>query len=289
MGVVYLPLVGFDSSEPRQSRIVDISRYWRTGGIDWPRLKENFDGVVICAGIGMRMDVLLPEHTDKANEVGVPLNTYHIPDPLQNMKEQAHWYTEQYKVTENRAWFDNEKPYLASREATMAEADYYVSSLDSYHPLQCGEYSRWDILIRQGLSPRLKTHKLWIAHYLYDLERYAAGLVPLTYLRYEPFFEQRAWKLPPYTPDEYKDSVIGWQITSTGDARFYCANEKTDDPVYIYGMTNADLNVSVIPHTEFMPFFSPNIVVEPEEPGTVCSVLSIISDVIQGLKVKFGC
>jgi len=269
-----------DATEvPRQARIVDISRYWRTGGIDWPRLEKNFDGVVIAAGVGFRKDVLLSEHVDCANAHNVPYNTFHIPDPLKNMTEQAQWYSEQYGVANAKPWFDNERPYIGSREPTKSEADEYQYALDNYHPLEPGEYSRWEILIRQGLSPRLKKHKLWIAHYLWDLDRLSEDVK--TYQRYEPFFEQRALDYPPNTLDEYLDSVIAWQITHTGDARYYCANEITKDPVYMYGMTNADLNVSTIPACEFMLMFwqdeqEPPPPDDPEEPCKCCDVLKKI-------------
>ena len=246
----------------RQARVVDISRYYRTGGINWPRLKEQFDGVVICAGVGFREDILLPEHIGYAKDHGVPYNTFHIPDPLQNMDEQAHWYVELPGVKEAKPWFDNECPYKLSREPTREEADTYQYALDKYHPMAPGEYSRWEILERQGLSERLVMYHIWIAHYLYEGPEYKEK-----YKRYEPFFEQRAWRYPPNTPEYLKPLVIGWQITDTGDARHYCANRLTKDPVYRYGMTNCDLNVSTIPHKEFMEIFTGQQEPEPPPPN----------------------
>ena len=97
----------------RQARVVDISRYWRTGGIDWPLLKVNFDAVIIAAGVGFKSDVLLLEHTEKAVEHDVPYATFHIPDPAMDMAEQAHFYSELPNVKKCKVFGDWEPPYLS--------------------------------------------------------------------------------------------------------------------------------------------------------------------------------
>ena len=73
---VTTPLPYFVAEEP-QARWVDISFWYRTGGIDWERLRDTTDGVIIRAGQGYYgYDELLTEHVDKANEAGVPYHTY---------------------------------------------------------------------------------------------------------------------------------------------------------------------------------------------------------------------
>ena len=273
----------------RQARIVDISRYWRTGGIDWPRLKENFDGVVICAGVGMRQDTLLVEHGELAKEHEVPYNTFHIPDPLQNMKEQAAFYVELPGVKDAKPWFDWERPYIGSRPPNAREALDYVLKLEilGHTP---GIYSRWDILVGAGLPSWLSLYYLWIARYLYEAPAYTSQ-----YQRYEPFFEQRGWTLPKDTPDHLRDNVIGWQISDRGDAQYYCANRLTADPINVYGMTNADLNVSIKPVGEFMKIFTGHSEPEPDPPPTpepccICKAWGTVRDLannaIQNCKCK---
>lgn len=264
----------------RQARILDISRYWRTGGTNWEKVKLQFDGVVICAGIGMREDILLPEHIGYANEHKVPWATYHIPDPLQNMVEQAQWYAERPGgIKEKRMFADWERPYTSSREPTAAEMLAYLVRIKALAKLQPAIYSRWEILKRMGPPVWLSQFKLWIARYLW-----ASG-TELQYTRYEPFLAERGWKLP---PEMYgtglEGNVIGWQFTECGDAQYYAANRLTADPVYRYGMTNADLNVSTIPHDEFMAWFwpqgdTPDPVDPPVEPCCICKAWAKVRDI----------
>jgi len=247
----------------RQARIVDISRYWRTGGTNWPLVAENFDAVVICAGIGTRMDVLLPEHTELAEEHGVPYGTFHIPDPLVNMPEQAHWYLEQPGVRGHKQFFDCECPYVGSREPTSAEGKAYIEVLEDP-----ALYSRAGILKAMGLPSWLKNYKLWIARYLYEGPSYTEQ-----YKTYEPFLEQRGWTVPPgMIGTGLEQNVIGWQFTERGDARFYAANRLTKDPVYVYGMTNADLNASIGDSSEFLRWFIGDEEPEPDPEPTGCNV-----------------
>lgn len=219
----------------RRARILDNSRYWRMGGTNWPLVKENFDAIFICAGIGFREDILLREHIGYAKEHGVPFGTFHIPDPLQNMQEQARFYMELPGVADHPMVFDWERPYTASHEPSAGEAEEYLETLDTDWI-----YSRWEILDRIGKPSWLKSKKLIIARYLYEGPSYTNQ-----YRRFEPFFEQRGPVSPEMVGTGFESAVVAWQFTERGDARYYAANIYTKDPVYVYGMVNCDLTASV--------------------------------------------
>jgi len=264
----------------RKARIVDISRYWRTGGIDWPRLKENFDAVIIAAGVAFNGDVLLPEHTEKADEHDVSYATYHIPDPAKNMAEQAHFYAELPGVKTHRAFADWEAPYSGGKEPTAAQMLSYLMALDNSAEQTAGIYSRMEILKRMGLPVWLHDRDLWLAQYIYEFYVDA-----MQYRRFEPFLERFGMRVPPSVDGTgLEENVVLWQFTEYGDARFYCANRLTEDPKYVYGMTNADLNVSMMGYDAFMKWFNIGGVVEPPptpQPCGCCDVLSQIATIVE--------
>ena len=247
----------------RQARIIDISRYWRTGGIDWSLLKGNFDAVIIAAGVGFKSDVLLLEHTEKAVEHDVPYATFHIPDPAMDMAEQAHFYSELPEVKTHKVFGDWEPPYKGSREPDQVEFLYYLIALDGYTEQEAGVYSRIEIIKRMGSPDYLKKRDLWLAQYIYEIYTEAKKV---KYRKFEPWLERYAWKLlPAVIGTGLEENVKIQQFTDFGDARFYCANRITADPKNVYGMTSADLNVSVGEYREFMKWFVMGAVV-PEPP-----------------------
>ena len=260
-----------------QARVVDISRYWRTGGIDWPRLKENFDAVIMSAGVGFNSDVLLPEHTEKSIEHDVPYATFHIPDPSKDMAEQAQFYAELPGVKTCKVFGDWEKPYQSGRLPDQVEFHYYLTALDSYAEQDAAVYSRMEIIKRMGLPDYLKKRDLWLAQYIYEIY---TETTKTKFRKFEPWLERFAWKLlPAVNGTGLEENVRIQQITDTGDARFYCANKYTADPKYVYGMTNADLNVSVDEVSNFLAWFGgkqqpkPEPEPNPETEGCVCDLL----------------
>jgi len=237
--------------EERQARVVDISRYWRTGGINWPLLAENFDAVIMSAGVSFKMDVLLPEHTELAEEHNVPYATYHIPDSNMNMPEQAQFYSELSGVKGHKVFADVEIPYTGGDLPTAAEMLSYLMALDNFTNQFSCIYSRIEILKRLGFPAWLFERDLWIAQYIY--ENYEDRI---QYFKFEPFLDRFGMKVPPSVVGTgLEENVQLWQFTEYGDARFYCANRLTADPINVYGMTRADLNVSMLSCENFLDWF----------------------------------
>ena len=266
-----------------QARVVDISRYWRTGGIDWQRLKENFDAVIMSAGVGFNRDMLLEEHIGKSVEYDVPYATFHIPDPSKDMGEQAQFYAELPGVKTCKVFGDWEKPYQSGRLPDQVEFHYYLTALDSYAEQEAAVYSRMEIIKRMGSPDYLKERDLWLAQYIY--EDYGARL---QYSLFETFLEKFGMRLPPSVDGTgLEQNVKLWQFTEYGDARFYCANRLTSDPKYVYGMTKADLNVSVDEVSTFLAWFGGKQQLDPElepepplppvEPCCICKAWEIVS------------
>lgn len=270
-----------------RAKIVDINRYFRTGGINWSNLKKNFDGCVICAGVGVRKDVLLDEHVEKSLEYGVPYTTYHIPDPLQNMVEQAYFYHELPGTKQHKRFGDWEIPYSGSREPTAAEFYSYLCKLEELDDDQPGIYSRMEILVRMGLPSWLKKYKLWLGQYLWDEKKYP---LHVKYRYYDDFLAQREYVLPPSVIGTgMESSTVGWQLTDAADAQSYCANRLTNDPVNVYGMTNVSLSLSCIEKDEFMKWFvGDQIVVDPVD-NKLCELLDYIINLLVNLKKSRGC
>ena len=274
----------------RQARVVDISRYWRTGGIDWPRLKGNFDAVIIAAGVGFQADALLPEHTEKAEAHDIPYATFHIPDPAKDMAEQAQFYAEQPGVKGHRVFGDWEAPYRGSREPNQVEFLYYLTALDHHAEQNAGIYSRMEILKRMGLPDWLHGRDLWLAQYIYEF--YADAL---QYRRFEPFLERYPMRVPPSANGTgLEENVVLWQFTEKGDARHYCARRLTEDPKYVYGMTNADLNVSTMEYRNFMKWCGwqqePEPPPEPEpEKCCICQAWGRVKELADNAINKCGC
>ncbi len=234
-----------------QAKVIDIHRYYRTGGVDWPKLKANADAVIISAGVGMSISPLLREQVDAAIQYDIPYMTYLIPSPSFPMKEQASNYLSAYGVKEAWTCADLEPPSSNVRCVDSIEAAHFVSLLTqstSRAPLIYSNPSILDTILH--LPTWIMGYKLWMAQWLYEF-----WLLRRQYTRFETFLAKNSNLFPYYVraqhPDLIRNTVL-WQFSCKGDAQSLCASAFTGDPVYRTGLKEADLNISTISRESFL-------------------------------------
>ncbi len=247
----------------KQARIVDVHRYYRTGGIDWGKLVANFDGIIISAGVGMAANPLLKEQVDGANDHDIPYMTYHIPSPNYGMAVQAKYYLSLYGVRDAWTCGDLEPPDGKTRCINDPEAHIYLRTLEDETKIKPLVYTNPKIIREVLKYPSwLKEYKLWLAQWLYQY-----WWLFRLYRMFEPFLVDHANQLPPFVMGTaYKDQTVLWQITCKGDAQTLCASYKTNDPIYQYGINEADLNLSTIDGPAFLDMMDGNHTPVPPPP-----------------------
>ena len=200
----------------RQARVIDIHEYWRTGGTDWARLKANFDVVGIRACVGEDVDELLVEHVDQAKAHGVPYYTYCVPLASLDPGYQAEFYLDQYGV--------GPAPKVWDVEPTGGMMVNAVQARELFELVPSAWlYSNEYYLKQLGVPAWLQdVDVVWLAQYYYQV-------YPFKYRKFEPFLDKYPWRQPSSAGRLGLTATL-WQFTDYGDARFYCANDVTDDP-----------------------------------------------------------
>lgn len=232
-----------------QARVVDIHRYYRTGGVDWAKLKANFDAVIISAGVGLTPNPLLREQVDGAIANAVPYATYFIPSPTYSMTAQADNYLDLYGVREALTCVDIEPPGAKGVRCINAPESFTcLRRIEDRTGRQPIVYSNPKYIIEAlRRPPWLPDYGLWISQWVYRIW-------PICfYSNFTGFLGKYADKYPPFVRGTaYQLKTVLWQFTCKGDAQALCASARTNDPIYRYGMKDADLNVSTIDKTAFL-------------------------------------
>jgi GH25 family lysozyme M1 (1,4-beta-N-acetylmuramidase) len=234
-----------------QVRVVDINVYYRTGGVDWTKLKANFDAVIISAGVGLWANPMLREQVDGAIAHDVPYCTYHIPSPAAgSLREQADFYLRLPGVRDATTCIDIEAPNRRVRCVTNPEALAYIQHIEDVTGSQPLVYSNPNIIHTiLADSEWLFRYWLWVAQYYWQIG------FPL-YLKFTDFdsFLARFSNAYPSgvrnTPLQTR--TVLWQFTDKGSAQELCANVHTNDPVYANGIQSCDLNVSTVDRAQFL-------------------------------------
>ena len=254
-----------------QARVVDIHRYYRTGGIDWGRVKANFDAVIICAAVGWMADRLLAEHIRHCKEIGMPFATYMIPDVRAGtMDEQAAFYLDLPGVQDGVMMQDIESPAprLGVKCISSVDGRRFIRYLEKHCARQPWNYVNPNYLGALRWPDWAKGYPMWLAQWPYRPNS------ELLYDRFEPFLEAYRGKLPGFLYSskgrKYAESCVLWQFTCKGDAQHYLANAHTQDAVYRGGLKEADLSVSLVEREEFLQLFGQEVqTVEPPVIGRV--------------------
>lgn len=231
----------------RQAVVVDIHEYYRTGGIDWPRAADNFDALILRAAVGFRLDELYFEHMEKAELHFERVATYAVPDPQYPPDELADFYYEIEGVSAHPIIGDIEP--TGGAMVTEYQARKFFERLSSrggpFAPWYYSNYNYTEALgFPQWVAPMVK---FW-AEYPYDIYT--------KYRKVDRYLSKNPWKIPKwavrsgYTPELH-------QFSNYGDAQFYLANAKTEDPKWQSGIKSCDLSVSLIDTDEFFALFEP--------------------------------
>ena len=262
------PLI-YMSEKEEQAKLFDISFWARTGGVDWPRAAQYFDGVINRAGQGYYgYDRLLPEHMDKSEDVGLPAHAYWQIDPRESTIIQADKFLNGYKCEGKKkciAW-ERTGGGLSTWPEVLAMASY-ISAAD---PAEVYIYSRINIMVEAGLNlDDVSQFKWFIAQYPYE-DAYTREL----YTRFESYLEDRPYEYPAglrrYGVEEWAPHIMMHQFTSNLDARYYFANQYTEDPDWQVGLRSGDGVVSMLPYTAFMEWFVGESIPAPPIPPAIC-------------------
>jgi GH25 family lysozyme M1 (1,4-beta-N-acetylmuramidase) len=248
-----------------QARLVDIHRYYRTGGVDWQKLKANFDAVIISAGVGLAPNPLLREQVDGAIAHDLPYATYFIPSPNYSMYVQTDHYLGLYGVRNACTFVDIEPPSKGIRCINDIESLACLHRIEDKTGKRPLIYSNPQYINEAIHRPIwLPDYWLWIAQWVYEIW-------PIKlYWYFESFLKRNANTYPPYVrKTAYQPKTILWQFTCKGNAQALCASARTNDPIYQYGVKDADLNVSTIDKAAFLSLLgvigpSPEPPPEPE-------------------------
>jgi hypothetical protein len=237
-----------------QARVVDVHRFYRKGGIDWDKLKINFDAVIISAGVGLVANPLLREQVDGARENDVPYATYHIPSPYAGtMANQAAYYLSLYGVAEALCCIDIEPPGGGYRCVNATEAYRYIQEIEDRTGFALLVYSNPKYINEALHRPAwLPYYRLWLAQWPYEY-----WWLLRQYTGFESFLRKYANQYPAYVRGtDLQSNTVLWQFTCKGDAQALCASAITADPVYWRGIKDADLNVSTVEKDQFLALLS---------------------------------
>lgn len=229
------------------AHILDISGYWKDCP-DWGKIQENFNVVILRAGIGNIMDVKLEDYVSECVRRGISYATYHIPSPATILaipvERQAEIYCS-WPGVQNRVTIGDLEPPLKNdpRMVNSGEALRYMTALANISTRRPWWYSNADCVARMFTPSFLQNYKLWAAQYLYDI-----GTDKNQYSTFAEFFRERTPAYGPPLPTWVRDSIyektiVAWQFTSKGDAQNTCA---------FPGISGADYSISTVDRKYFL-------------------------------------
>ncbi len=247
------------------AKIIDIHRYYRSGGLDWNKIQANgIDAISISAGVGMNISPILGEQIMQCNDHGMPYFTYLIPSMKFSMTVQMLNYLDQPGVREARTCVDVEPPV----------SDNSIRCINATETLSCIKaiqvetkkdpfiYINPKNIQYLGSPVWLTDFDLWIAQWLYE-----SWLFRRLYKYFDTFLARNPNHFPPYVRNtRYQTKTRLWQFTCKADAQTICASEHTLDPKYPHGLNEADLNISCEEREVFLARLGVNAPVPPPPP-----------------------
>ncbi|MFA5457710.1 MAG: GH25 family lysozyme, partial [Synergistaceae bacterium] len=141
--------------------IIDISFWQAPLAIDYDKLADQVDGVILRAAYGTSKDIHFEQHYAELSARGVPLGAYHYLIGSQSMSRQAVAFATflEGKQLKLGTWMDVEDTRSGTRLYRNQVLDYAALVPDS------GIYtsrSRWHEIMGGAY---LTDRKLWVAHY----------------------------------------------------------------------------------------------------------------------------
>lgn len=234
-----LPCQSYTLSRPRQAVIVYLSFYCRTGGVDWVKLADNFDGAEIRAGQGyFGVDGLFDEHVVMADAHGVPYKTSWQLDPGESALDQIDTYCNLPGVRGHRVSLavEDTSHGIMTATGTRAALEHCQRLTGEKPELYIGvpTLNAWD-------------WPDWLQDYAIQIARYPWQIgTESQYELIDEFVRERAWELPAGVPSSHAHLVQFWQFSERLDAQRYFANAQTADPNHRRGLLSGTASVSTI-------------------------------------------
>lgn len=229
-----------------QAKVLDLNRYWRTGGANWDFIQGYYDAVIFCANVGNKQDALLEEFGEEVTKRKIPYMTYSIPDHTELPSVAAEFYVSLPYVLDGIPIGDVEPMRKGGPLGTEYFYRKFFEHLDSFHTIEALYYSNYNNTNKLGNPQWIKQRRVWWAEYPYHWDGWR-------YIKYRDysFLDDKPWWLPKWA-SRLGITPILHQFTDYGDGQKLGANEKTNDPFYKDGIKSVDLNVSLIDVLEFM-------------------------------------
>lgn len=217
----------------KQGQVVDINRFYPDGDIDWPRVKENFIAVGICAVYGSKVDSGLVRHVDKCVEYDLPYWTYGIPDRWKDSIWWADMYMDQYGVEGHPTTLDAEPTngYMA----TPSQFYNARNRIERSNGMMPWWYSNYYYTTKLDVPEWILEDDMiiWWAEY------------PEPHRYFHTFLAKFPWWNPRWA-EELGYRPVLHQFTSNGDAPYYLTNG---------AKLSADLNVTLVDADAFLALF----------------------------------
>lgn len=170
-GKFYNSVTGLVSDQAK--KIIDISSY--QGTIDFTKVKEQVDGIILRIGFGTNLDSKLEEYITKIKELKIPYGIYlysYAENRLEALKEAK--FTEEiikkYDLDPTLGiYYDIEEFYIRGKKVNFTKELYqkiietYINYLEEYQ-VSVYTYSK---LYKYKLNEETKKYVTWIAQYNY--------------------------------------------------------------------------------------------------------------------------
>ncbi len=231
----------------QQGRIIDINRWYRTGGIDYPKLKESVQPqnvVIIQACAGTHENELLEEQAEGCLSVDIDIETFGVPAAWKDPVSWADYYMSLPYVMDNPKWIDNEP--TGGTQVNQYQLRKIKERIDSRSKGPAGYYSNYPYTNNVGNPAFIKDMDVWWAEY--PLHWRLVGWYQYQY--FHTYEADKAWWLPKWA-SRLGITPIVHQFTEKGRAQHYGAKPFTDDPDNKVGIQSMDLSLTLIDDDEY--------------------------------------
>jgi GH25 family lysozyme M1 (1,4-beta-N-acetylmuramidase) len=155
----------------RQAYGIDINFWSRTGGVNYPLVRQHlqngvYDFLITEAGIGNWRSPLLAEHQQQAEKFGIPLVTYHLINPKDDLRQQARNYINWVGTSDTVYILDIESPSGNAAKDPPPNRSQLLRNIDELVSLTHKQpilYSTYFILNELPFLDLARNFFLWIA------------------------------------------------------------------------------------------------------------------------------
>ena len=179
-------------------KFVDLSAYQED--VDWQRLSEEFDGVILKIGEGSHLDDMFIEHVNNAVKYNMPYGVYYYSNAWSESKaiieaRQVDAWLKEYLRGENPEygiWYDVESSMIDIdnvTDITMA----FINHLWGRGYTYVGVYSSWNWFENYFEHDTIRNVGIWVSQY------YRENSLKLDH----PDWNIKLWQWTEYYSDEF--------------------------------------------------------------------------------------